>query len=116
MKPQELCLGCELFDDFRVALDNAIRIAVMNMMAKNLNSGTVIGKLDITLNQHVNPETGETIYTPEIQPDVSMKIGTKAKIDLAKQMGFLAKRSAEGVVVGTDQVTMDELIREADNG
>ena len=114
MKPQELNLGCELFDEFRVALDNAIRIAMENMMAKNLNSGTVIGKLEITLGSHKDQETGEVIYTPEIQPDVNMKIGTKAKIDLPKQMGFLAKRSAEGIVIGTDQVTMDELIRDDD--
>ena len=116
MKPQELNLGCELFDEFRLALDNAIRIAIENMMAKGLHSGTVTGKLDITLNQYKDKDSGEMIYTPEIKPDVSMKIGTRAKIDLTKQAGFLAKRSDDRIVVGTDQVTMDEMIREAAHG
>lgn len=116
MKPQELNLGCELFDEFRLALDNAIRIAMENMMAKGLHDGTVTGKLDIALNQYKDKETGEMMYEPEIKPDVNIKIGTKAKIDLAKQAGFLAKRSDDRIVVGTDQVTMDEMIREAANG
>ena len=112
MKPQELNLECELFNDFREAMDNAIRIAMLNMMQKGLNSGTITGKLDITLRTNVSETTGEVQYLPEIVPDVSMKIGTKAKLDCAKQVGFLAKQSLHGIVVGTDQVTMDELIRE----
>ena len=112
MKPQELNLECELFNDFREALDSAIKVVLVRMMEKGLDSGTITGKLDITLRSHVSETTGEVSFMPEIVPDVSMKIGTKAKIDCAKQLGFLAKRSLHGVVVGTDQVTMDELIRE----
>ena len=112
MKPQELNLDCELFGDFRQALDDAIRLAMLNMMEKGLNSGTITGKLDITLRTNVSETTGDVQYLPEIVPDVNIKIGTKAKIDCAKQMGFLAKHSLHGVVVGTDQVTMDELILE----
>ena len=112
MKPHELNLESEIFADFRDALDSAIRHILVHMMEKGLDSGTINGKLDITLRTNVSETTGEVQYLPEIVPDVSMKIGTKAKIDCAKQMGFLAKRSLHGVVVGTDQVTMDELIRE----
>ena len=112
MKPQELNLECELFNEFRDALDHAIKISMVRMMEKGLDSGTITGKLDITLRSHVSETTGEVQYLPEIVPDVSVKIGTKAKLDCTKQIGFLAKRSLHGVVVGTDQVTMDELIRE----
>lgn len=111
MKPQQMDLNCELFDDFRQALDNAIRIVLDRMIEKGLDSGSITGKLDITLRTSVS-EAGEVMYLPEIEPKVAMTVGTKAKIDCTKQMGFLAKLSEGGVVVGTDQVTMDELIRE----
>ena len=111
MKPQQMDLNCELFDDFRQALDNAIRIVLDRMIEKGLDSGSITGKLDITLRTSVS-EAGEVMYLPEIEPKVAMSVGTKAKIDCTKQMGFIAKLSEDGVVVGTDQVTMDELIRE----
>ena len=112
MKPQQMDLNCELFDDFRQALDNAIRIVLDRMIEKGLDSGSITGKLDISLRTSVSETTGEVMYLPEIEPKVSMTVGTKAKIDCTKQMGFLAKLSEGGVVVGTDQVTIDELIRE----
>lgn len=109
MKPQELNLDCELFAEFRLALDAAVKIILVRMMEKGLDSGSITGKLDITLRTSTT-EDGELRYLPEIQPDVQMKIGTKAKMDCTKQIGFLAKRSGRGIVVGTDQITMDELI------
>lgn len=112
MKPQAMKLDCELFDEFRQALDGAIRIAVARMMDKGLDSGTITGKLDISLRTSTT-EDGEVIYHPEIQPDVQVKIGTKTKLDCTKQIGFLAKRSATGVVIGSEQVSMDELIDKA---
>lgn len=113
MKPQELNLNCELFDEFRQALDHAVRIILVRMIEKGLDSGSIVGKLDISL--RVSPtEDGEMRYLPEIQPDVQLKIGSKAKLDCTKQIGFLAKPNGRGIVIGTDQVTMDELIGEMD--
>lgn len=109
MKPQELNLDCELFAEFRQALDAAVKIILVRMMEKGLDSGSIIGKLDITLRTSTT-EDGEIRYLPEILPDVQMKIGTKTKLDCTKQIGFLAKRSGRGIVIGTDQITMDELI------
>ena len=109
MKPQELNLNCELFAEFRQALDAAVKIILVRMMEKGLDSGSIIGKLDITLRTSTT-EDGEIRYLPEILPDVQMKIGTKTKLDCTKQIGFLAKRSERGIVIGTDQITMDELI------
>lgn len=113
MKPQELNLNCELFDEFRQALDHAVQIILVRMIEKGLDSGSIVGKLDISL--RVSPtEDGEMRYLPEIQPDVQLKIGSKAKLDCTKQIGFLAKPNGRGIVIGTDQVTMDELIGEMD--
>ena len=113
MKPQELNLNCELFDEFREALDRAVQIILVRMIEKGLDSGSIVGKLDISLRTSTT-EDGELRYLPEIQPDVQLKIGTKAKLDCTKQIGFLAKPNGRGIVIGTDQVTMDELIGEMD--
>ena len=77
MKPQELNLNCELFDEFRQALDHAVQIILVRMIEKGLDSGSIVGKLDISL--RVSPT-----------------------------------EDGRGIVIGTDQVTMDELIGEMD--
>ena len=109
MKPQELTFDCELFNEFRQALDAAVKSCVRQMVAKRLSDGTITGKIEIHLEDGVE-KTGEVVFYPEITPDVQMKIAAKGKIECAKKSGFLMKCGPEGFVVGTDQVTMDELI------
>lgn len=111
MKSQELTLDCELFDQFREALDTAIKSCMRQMVTKHLNTGTINGKIDIMLMEGAD-DNGEVIFHPEIEPEVSVKIGAKGNIKCNKKGGFFMKCSPDGFVVGTDQVTMDELIRE----
>ena len=92
MKPQELTLDCELFNEFREAMDKAIKNCMRQMVSKRLNTGTISGKIEITLTEGAD-ENGEVIFHPE------------------KKVGIIMKCSPDGFVVGTDQVTMDELIR-----
>lgn len=115
MKPQELTFDCELFDEFRRALNAAVKSCMQQMVAKRLSDGTITGKIEIHLEDGVD-EAGEVVFYPEITPDVQMKIAAKGKIDCAKQAGFLMKCGPGGFVVGTDQVTMDELIEEQAEG
>ena len=110
MKPQELTLECELFNEFREALDTAIKNCMRQMVSKRLNTGTISGKIEITLMEDQD-ENGEVIFHPEIEPDVAVKIGAKGNIKCQKKVGIIMKCSPDGFVVGTDQVTMDELIR-----
>ena len=109
MKPQELKLECELFNEFRQALNAAIKSCMRQMVAKRLSDGTITGKIEIHLKEAAD-ENGEVLFYPEITPDVALKIGTKGKIDCTKQMGFMMKCGPDGFIVGTDQVTMDELL------
>lgn len=110
MKPQELTLDCELFNEFREAMDKAIKNCMRQMVSRRLNTGTISGKIEITLTEGAD-ENGEVIFHPEIEPDVAVKIGTKGNIKCQKKVGIIMKCSPDGFVVGTDQVTMDELIR-----
>ena len=64
MKPQQMDLNCELFDDFRAAMDAAIRNVLDRMIEKGLDSGSITGKLDITLRTDVSETTGEVMYLP----------------------------------------------------
>ena len=109
MKPQELKLECELFNEFRRALDAAINNCVRQMVVKRLSDGTITGKIEIHLEEAAD-KNGEVLFYPEITPDVALKIGAKGKIDCTKQMGFMMKCGPDGFIVGTDQVTMDELL------
>ena len=109
MKPQELKLECELFNEFRQALNAAINSCMRQMVAKRLSDGTITGKIEIHLIEAAD-ENGEVLFYPEITPDVALKIGAKGKIDCTKQMGFMMKCGPDGFIVGTDQVTMDELL------
>lgn len=109
MKPQELELNCELFNEYRDALDAAIKNCVRQLVLKGLDAGTVTGKIEIKLNQAADAN-GEVIFYPEIEPEVTLKIGAKGKIDCGKKQGFAMKCAGGNFIVGTDQVTMDELI------
>jgi len=112
MKPQLLSLECEIFDDFREKLDKAITVAMRNMVNKGLMAGTVTGKIKIELDEQVT-EDGETVYAPKIEPVIDIKITAKGKIECGLQNGFLMKPDgAEGFVIGTNQVSMDELLEE----
>lgn len=110
MKPQVLNLESEIFDDFRKKLDMAINTALRNMVDKKVYGGTVTGKIKIEL-YTVIMEDGEMIYKPKIEPVIDIKIGAKSKIECGQQDGFLMKPDGgEGFVIGTDQISMDELM------
>ena len=113
MKPQALNLESEIFDDFREKLDRAITVAIRNMVSKGILTGSVTGKIRIELRETVT-EDGETVYAPRIEPVIDIRIDAKGKIECGLQDGFLMKPDgAEGFVIGTDQISMDELMDES---
>ena len=63
MKPQELKLECELFNEFRRALDAAINNCVRQMVVKRLSDGTITGKIEIHLEEAAD-ENGEVLFLP----------------------------------------------------
>ena len=112
MKPQALSLESEIFADFRDKLDKAITIALRNMVNKGITGGSVTGKIKIGLDTDTT-EDGEIIYKPTIKPEIDIKIAEKGKIECGTQSGFMMKTDGEdGFVIGTSQVSMDELLEE----
>jgi len=113
MKPQKLDLQCEVFDDFREKLDASIKVVMRQMIRKGLRSGKISATIKIKLDENVTDD-GEVIYVPEIEPEVKVRIGADGKIECRKLDGFLLKASnkEEEFVIGTSQVSMDELIQE----
>ena len=112
MKPQEWNFESEIFDDFREKLDLALKAVMRNMMEKKVFCGTVTGKIGIEIKQ-TTTEDGEVVYMPEIAPEIGLKIGAKGKLDCRKQSGFMIKADeGNGFVIGSSQVSMDELLDE----
>lgn len=112
MKPQELNLNCEIFDDFREKFDLALNATMRNMIAKHMEAGSITAKIDIEMMEKV-AEDGEVLFAPKIKPKVAIKIGAKGKIDCVEKEGFLMKTDGQnGFVIGTSQISMDELLEE----
>lgn len=112
MKPQELNLDCELFEDFRNKVDLAINALIRSMIRKGLTGGKISASIGIEMKDHVTDE-GEILYMPIIKPVVKIKVESNEKIECEKQEGFIVKPDgANGFVVGTNQITMDELLKE----
>lgn len=112
MKPQELTLESEVFDEFRTGLSAAINSALDQIILKHLGGGTVTAKIGIAVHEVTNRETGEVHIMPEFEPGISIKIGAKGSIKLAKQSGMILMQADCGKnFVGSNQVSIDELIK-----
>ena len=115
MKPQELNLESEVFDEFRTNLSAAINIVVNQMISRRMESGTVSAKIGIKIHKVTNSETGEIHIMPEFAPVINMKIGAKDNLKLATQAGMILKQSGCGKnFVGSNQVSIDELMKDAE--
>lgn len=109
MKPQELKLECEAFDEFRVNLDAAIRMAIKSMIAKDLGSGNVTAKIDITLKKEAS-EDGEVYFIPKFKPDINIKIGAKGNLKCKEKDGMVMKAGEKSLYIADNQVSIDDLI------
>lgn len=111
MKPQELTITSEVFEDLRNKLNAAINITVNRLLDKGLSNGNVSAKIDISIRETTNKETGEVTIMPEFEPSVSMKIGAKGKMDCEKVGGMIMRQGPSGrIYVATNQISIDELM------
>ena len=111
MKPQELTITSEVFEDLRNKLNAAINITVNRLLDKGLSNGNVSAKIDILIRESTNKETGEVTIMPEFEPSVSMKIEAKGKMDCQKVGGMILRQGQSGrIYVATNQISMNELM------
>ena len=112
MKPQELNIESEIFADLRKKFDIAINAVIRNLISKSMGEGTLTAKIKVKLDKHVTSD-GEIIWSPVFEPKINIKIGAKGDIECEKAEGLMLKESSDGRhVIGTSQVSMDELIQE----
>ncbi len=110
MKPQELRLECEVFDEFRINLDAAIRMAIKSMIAKDLGSANVTAKIDIELKKETT-EDGEIFYVPRFEPDINIKIGAKGNLKCKEKSGMVMRAGEKGLYIADNQISIDDLIK-----
>ena len=113
MKPQELTLESDVFNGLRISMNEAIRIVMKSLIEKDLYHGSVTAKIDIMLKEETDENTGERCLMPAFFPEVSFEIKNKDKIKCVPEAGMYLKKGPMGqLIIGTNQITMDELIAE----
>lgn len=109
MKPQELTINGELFEETRNNLDTAMKILINRMISTGIKKGTVSLKVGIELKEIIN-DSGEVIRMPDIIYSVGMGMTEKDTLKGNLQRGLIMKRSPCGrLMVSTEQISMDEL-------
>ena len=110
MKPQELGLESEIFDEFRTVLSSAIRNTVRELIERDLAIGTVSTKIRIELKREIDND-GVVTLMPEISSDIGSKIGASGKMKLGDQKGLILKTGKNGeLIIGTNQISIDEML------
>ena len=110
MKPQELTIDGELFDEFRSNFDVAMKILINRMITTRIDKGAVNAKITIKMKEIIN-ENGEVVRMPEIDFGIGMGMSEKDSMKGNMRRGLILKRCTNGgLLVGTDQISMDELM------
>ena len=108
---ESLCINSEQLASFRNQFDISLRHMMVNMDQKELQNGTITGKIKIRMERIVNRETGEMQTMIELEPEVSVKLGINGKAECEKINGLHLAFDRNGdPVVSENQITMDELI------
>ena len=112
MKASVLNLSCEALAEFRQNIDNTLALAVNRMKEKQIRQATVTGKINILLKQTPDAN-GVILNMMELEPEVSLNLTAKAKIQCSKENGLFVRMDEEGrPIVGSFQIDIDELLEE----
>lgn len=112
MKPQELTIKSELFDEFMSNLDIGMRILVNRMIATRIGKGSVNAKIVIEMKEFID-DNGELIRMPEFSYNIGMGMSEKESMKGNMKKGLILKKiGPTRLLIGTDQISMDELIEE----
>jgi hypothetical protein len=112
MKTQELTINGELFEEFRNNFDIAMKILINRMITTRIAKGSVNAKITINMKEFID-DKGELVRMPEMDFGIGMGMSEKDSMKGNLHRGLILKRRANGgLLVGTDQMTMDELMEE----
>jgi hypothetical protein len=112
MKPQALTLESEVFIDFREKLDATLAMIINNMIDKDLRDGAISCNINIRMAEMANAD-GEMMTVVQVEPEINMRIGSKAKVKTTGSGVLIVKRDDDGIpYVGSSQISIDELLSE----
>ena len=112
MKPHVLNMNSEALTDFRQKMDQCMALLICRMQEKKLMEGTVTGKVKVTMKQ-VPDDMGEYHTMMELEPEVSLNMSAKGKVECEKQNGLFVLMDEDGKpVIGSCQVEIEDLLEE----
>ena len=110
MKPQELTIDGELFEDFRNNFDVAMKLLINRMIKTRISKGTVTSRITINMKELIE-DGGEVVRRPEIDFGISMSMSEKDSMKGNMRRGLILRQGPSyELLVGTDQISMDELM------
>lgn len=110
MKPQELTIEGELFEDFRNNFDVAMKLLINRMIKTRISKGTVTSRITINMKELIE-DGGEVVRMPEIDFGISMSMSEKDSMKGNMRRGLILRQGPSyELLVGTDQISMDELM------
>lgn len=111
MKAHELDIDSIVFAEMRIKLNNMLDKTVRTMKSKGLNEGAVSVKIKIGMIESTD-ENGEVHTTAIFEPKVTSKFGSSHEDKCGGTGGRITFGSDGQVLIGSEQVTMDELMEE----
>lgn len=109
MKTHELDFDSIVFAELRANLSATIAQTVKAMRNKGLSEGTVSAKIKIGM-MNTTDENGEIHTTAIFEPKVTTRIGSGAEEKCGKTGGRITIGNDGTLMIGSEQVTMDELM------
>lgn len=108
---ENLSIESEELTTFRNMFDLSLRNMMVNMKEKDMQNGTITGKIKIQMERVLNRDTGELMTVIHMKPDVSIKLGINGKVECEKINGLhLAFDRNGNPVISENQISMDELL------
>ena len=112
MSPQVMGLYSEPMDEFRQSLDDLMKLLLVQLTERGLETGTLTAKIKVTLDRKTSG--GPTMM--QIEPDVSLKIGAKGGKKCRTQSGIFLFYNDEGEPIITgNQIGMMEYLQKQDD-
>lgn len=108
---ETLNLDSKTLNGFRQMFDISLRHLMINMEDKDMESGTITGKITIKRETAANRETGEIRTFVHMKPSVSVKLGVNGKADCEEIKGMQMAFDRNGdPIIADEQISMDEII------
>ena len=112
MKTQALTINGEMFEELRTNIDVAMKILINRMITARIDKGNVSAKISITLKEIID-DNGEIVRMPELDYTIGMGMSEKESIKGSMKRGLILQRCPAGrLMIGSQQVSMDELMEE----